>query len=146
MTSRQAKRMAATSVLSSMSTLSCFVSQRPKPSGFCHFYACSSSTSHAQFSAGFNHTVLKQRRAGKYRNFAIDIRKDVSGTESPSEMMIEQTISGEVILQELPAIDIAILVDKVSDISGKRVSLQLVSSDQVDPGISVSVLNQWIGT
>ena len=61
-------------------------------------------------------------------------------------MMIEKTISGEVILQELPAIDtndnIAILVDEVSDISGKRVSLQLVSSDQVDPGISVSVLNQ----
>ena len=142
----QAKRMAATSVLSSMSTLSCFVSQRPKPSGFCHFYACSSSTSHAQFSADFNHAVLKQRRAAQYRSFAIDIRKDVSGTESPSEMVIEQTISGEVILQELPAIDtndnIAILVDEVSDISGKRVSLQLVSSDQVDPGISVSVLNQ----
>jgi hypothetical protein len=138
--------MDAKSLLGSpVSTLGYFGRQRPNPSGFCHFYACSSNLpwrSHAQYSAGSEHMVLKQRRA-EYRSFAFNIRKGASATETSSKKVLEQTIPGEVILQEVSILNAtdyaAILSDEVSELRGNRVSIQLVSSDQVDPGKSVNV-------
>jgi len=60
-------------------------------------------------------------------------------------MALEQTIPGEVILQEVSLLNAtdysAILADEASELMGNRVSLQLVSSDQVDPGKSVNAFN-----
>lgn len=58
-------------------------------------------------------------------------------------MALEQIISGDVILQEVSILNAtdypAILADDASELIGKRVSLQLLSSDQVDPGKPVNL-------
>lgn len=80
--------------------------------------------------------VLKQRRA-ECKTFSFNIRKGVSAREGFSKEAIEQTIPGEVILQEVSILNDTdyrvILADEESELIGNRISLQLVSSDQVDP-------------
>jgi hypothetical protein len=96
--------------------------------------------SHAQFSADFKHTVLKQRKA-QYRIFSFNTRKGLSATESSPKMALEQTIPGEVILQEVSLLKATDYYAMLAELMSNRLSLQLVSSDQVDPGKSVNAFS-----
>ena len=57
-------------------------------------------------------------------------------------------INGEVVLQKVALLHLtdytATLADEASELMGKKISLQLVSSDQVDPGNNLCIIKYVI--
>lgn len=86
-----------------------------------------------QSSSEIEFRAWKPRKV--HRNFAFNIKKDFWENSSKGQTDID--IQGEVILQKASLLVLtdysATFADETSDILGKKVSLQLVSSNQIDP-------------
>ncbi|KAH9310904.1 hypothetical protein KI387_025939, partial [Taxus chinensis] len=76
--------------------------------------------------------------------FALNVTKDTWGSSSKGEAEIN--IEGEVILNKASLLELtdysATFVDEVSDFLGKKVCLQLVNSNQIDPKTGTGKLSQ----
>lgn len=82
-----------------------------------------------------NHSL--QSSSGKvHKSFAFNVEKD-NWENSSKGLQDDIDIQGEVILQKASLLELtdysATFADEASDILGKKVSLQLVSSNQIDP-------------
>ncbi|XP_057848301.1 linoleate 9S-lipoxygenase A isoform X2 [Cryptomeria japonica] len=96
----------------------------------CHDF---SSNRSLQSSSAIEFRVGKARKV--HKNFAFNVEKGIWG--SPSKGQDDIDVQGEVILQKASLLELtdysATFADEKSDKLGKKVSLQLVSSNQIDP-------------
>ncbi|XP_057856836.2 uncharacterized protein LOC131066153 [Cryptomeria japonica] len=107
--------------------------ERPNRSSWFAFHDLTSYRS-LQYSSEIESRIGKPRKV--HRNFAFNVKKDIWGNSSKGKDDI--VVQGEAILQKASLLELtnysATFADEASDILGKKVSLQLVSSNQIAPG------------
>uniref|UniRef100_A0A0C9S647 Lipoxygenase n=1 Tax=Wollemia nobilis TaxID=56998 RepID=A0A0C9S647_9CONI len=110
-------------------------SDRPKQVGHCPLPSLDYKSSLVSWRQPGQTSLLKSRKGN--RNFALKIAIPPTETSVKESALDDYDIDGEVILQKVSLLNFtdysATIVDEASELRGKRVYLQLVSGDKIDP-------------